>query len=199
MKAISLNLNFAGAVLPVVDCADGFERVPLKPICDAIGVSWRDQQRKFGQPAGGITPALDAENADVETKPSSYLSRLLGITLEEIHYAGQARQMVCIRVDRVAGYLLTINPDRVRANGNEDAADFLEKKHAEWLDLIHTYEQQRGDMFSQRSIKKAIAIARVAGIRDESLRRLALAELGIESVEAAALGDGRTGNLFARG
>lgn len=57
-------------------------------------------------------------------------------------YADQHREMVCIRLDRVAAYLNTINPERVRANGNEDGAAFLEQKQEEWDDLIHAYEMQ---------------------------------------------------------
>ena len=52
--------------------------------------------------------------------------------------------MVCIRLDRVSAFLNAINPDSVRGQGNESAADFLEAKHAEWDDLIDAYERGFG-------------------------------------------------------
>lgn len=199
MNAISLNLNFAGAVLPVVDCEDGFQRVPLKPICDAMGVEWRSQQRRFGGPAGGITPPQVGENEPEQPPSGSYLTRLLGVCVGDIPYAGQTRQMVLIRLDRVAGFLLTINPERVRAAGNEDGAAFLERKHQEWLDLIHAYEQRRGDLFSDRSVRKAMAIARIDRMRDPMLKRLALAEIGIDFDSGKPVAGGTGGDLFGQG
>lgn len=50
MKPITLNLNFAGAVLPVVECEDGLQRVPLKPLVEAIGVEWSRQHKKVQTP-----------------------------------------------------------------------------------------------------------------------------------------------------
>jgi len=167
MNAISLNLNFAGAVLPVVACEDGYPRVPMKPISDAIGLSWSDQHKRMQVP---------------------YFGRRMGICVGDLPYAGQTRQMVLIRLDRVAAYLNTLNPESVRAAGNDEAADFLERKHQEWDDLIHAYEQSRGDMFSERAVRKAMAIARIDRMRDPILKRLALAEIGIELPQLALPG-----------
>lgn len=47
---------------------------------------------------------------------------------------------IWIRLDRVAAFMATINPDRVRVAGNDSAADFLEQKIAEWDDALHDYE-----------------------------------------------------------
>lgn len=174
MKSISLNLNFAGAVLPVIDSEDGLQRVPLKPITDAIGLSWTDQHKKMQAP---------------------YFVRRLGICIGDIPHAGQTRQMVLIRLDRVAAYLNTLNPESVRAAGNEAAADFLEQKHREWDDLIHAYEQHRGELFSERSVKTAMAIARIDGMRDLTLKRIALSHLGIDPELGGT--PSPTGNLFA--
>ncbi len=173
MQIISLNLNFSGAVLPVVDCEDGFQRVPLKPICDVIGLKWETQRMKV---------------------QDGYLARRLGTCTPLMGGAGQDREMVAIRVDRVASFLSTINPDRVRANGNIDAADFLEAKHREWDDLIHAYEQQRGQIFGG-SFKKAMALTRIDRMRDPALKKLALAELGVTLPEPDKTPT--TGDLFA--
>lgn len=172
-QAISLNLNFSGVVLPVVDCEDGFQRVPLKPISDLIGLSWADQHKKMQTP---------------------YFSRRLGVCVGDIPYAGQTRQMVLVRLDRVAAYLNMLNPESVRAAGNEAAADFLEAKHREWDDLIHAYEQQRGQLFGG-SFRKAMALTKIDKMRDPALKKLALAELGIALPEPDKTPT--TGDLFA--
>lgn len=174
MKPISLNLNFAGVILAVVDCADGVQRVPLKPICEVIGIDWANQHKKMQVP---------------------YFVRRLGICIEDILYAGQTRSMILIRLDRVSAYLNTLNPESVRAAGNEAAADYLEQKHQEWDDLIHAYEQQRGEMFSSASVKKVYAIARIDRMRDPVLKRLALAEIGVTLEEVASANP--NGDLFA--
>lgn len=174
MKSISLNLNFSGVILPVVDSEDGFQRVPLKPISDVIGLSWADQHKKMQTP---------------------YFVQRMGICIGDIPYAGQTRQMVLIRLDRVAAYLNTLNPESVRAAGNEAAADYLEQKHQEWDDLIHAYECQRGDMFNAGQYKKAMAMVRIDRMRDPVLKRLALAEIGVSIDEAKQAS--ATGDLFA--
>lgn len=174
MNKISINLIFAGVILPVTDCEDGNRRVPLKPICDAIGVEW-DRQRKKVQ--------------------DGYLARRLGTCTIQMYWAGQDREVVAIRLDRVASYLMSINPDAVRGAGNESAADYLEAKHQEWDDLIHAYEQQHGDLFRTSQYRKAMALVRIDRMRDPALKRIALTEIGVSLEEAAAANP--NGDLFA--
>lgn len=174
MAQITLNLNFSGVVLPIIDGEDSHPRVPLKPICDVIGVQWETQRKKV---------------------QDGYLSRRLGICTMEIHWAGQDREMVVLRLDRVASYLMSINPDSVRGAGNESAADYLEAKHQEWDDLLHAYELQRGDLFRAGQFRKAMALVRIDRMRDPALKRIALAEIGVSIEEAVAANP--NGNLFA--
>lgn len=176
MNTISLNLNFAGAVLPVVDCEDGHQRVPFKPLVECIGLEWARQHKKMQTP---------------------YFARRMGTCVEQMYYAGQSREMVLIRVDRVAAYLNTINPESVRAAGNESAADFLEQKHAEWDDLIHAYELKSGKgLFNSRAVHMVAAIARIDRIRNPELKKLAMAELGIDVPTAPAPTGNGQGSLF---
>jgi hypothetical protein len=144
MKQISMNLNFSGAILPVVDSEDGFQRVPLKPICEAVGVEWARQHKKMQTP---------------------YLARRLGICVEQMYYAGQTRLMVLIRLDRVESFLNTLNPELIRSAGNVDAADFLEAKHLEWDDLLHLYELGKGDLFKERSSRITTVRAFVSALK----------------------------------
>lgn len=137
MNQISINLNFGGALLPVAKNEAGQDVVPLKPISDVIGLKWETQRVKVQTP---------------------YFARRLGICTPLMGGADQAREMVCIRLDRVAAFLNSINPDRVRVNGNEAAADYLERKHAEWDDLIHQYESQSGQLIQRTVSAKIISI-----------------------------------------
>lgn len=120
-----IELEFAGITLPIIKDSDGREIVPLKPISDVLELSWTDQHKKVQTP---------------------YLTRRLGVCIGLIPYAGQSREMVCIRLDRVSAYLNQIEPERVRGAGNETGADFLEAKQEEWDDLIHEYETRQGGM-----------------------------------------------------
>lgn len=120
---IHLNLEFYGALIPVETDEQGRMVVPIKPISDAIGLEWTRQHKKLSD---------------------SYLSKRLGTCIVLLYYAGQHREMVCIRLDRVAAFLNTVNPENVRGQGNASAADFLEAKHAEWDDLIDAYERGYG-------------------------------------------------------
>lgn len=151
-----IELEFAGVTLPIVKDAEGREAVPLKPISDVFGLIWHRQFRKIMPEEGTcVTPMC---NADTEKQPISdaeppenkgkisYLERLLGASVLPVNYAGQVRDMLCIRLDRVETWILQVNPDRVRAAGNETGADFIEHKHHEWADLIHAYETREGGM-----------------------------------------------------
>ena len=160
-KAISIGLTFGGVVLPIVDGEDGFQRVPLKPICDVVGVKWEDQRAKVQK---------------------GYLARRLGTCTPVIRGADQDREMVSIRIDRVASFLTTINPDRVRAAGNEDAADWLEAKHQEWDDVLHQYELAKGEMYRERSarnttIRTFISVAKEKRVAADAADRRALSEI----------------------
>lgn len=157
-KVISIGLAFGGVVLPITEGTDGFKRIPLKPICDVISIDWENQRKKV---QGG------------------YLARRLGICTEDVLWAGQSREMVMIRVDRVAAYLLSINPDSVRAAGNIDSADWLEAKHQEWDDVLHQYELNKGDMFRERSsrntaIRTFLAVAKEKRVAADAVDRKAL-------------------------
>lgn len=136
VKNLSLSLEFAGVVLPIVQDESGRDVVPLKPIVEIFGVNWEGQRVKV-QTIG--------------------MRRRLGTCTQAILGIGQRREMVCIRVDRVAAYLFSINPESVRAGGNEEASIYLERKWDEWADVLHAYNQHVGGtiQISQRSSRSA--------------------------------------------
>lgn len=160
MKVLSkIELEFSNAVLPVWQNEEGHEVVPVKPIIEAIRVDWMTQYRRMQTP---------------------YMTRRLGVCVGPVPYAGQVREMVCIRVDRVAALLNQIDPAAVRGAGNEAAADFLEAKQAEWDDLIHEYETRKGGMLESVSRDKSLslrmylAVLRVKSAIDSPADRKAL-------------------------
>lgn len=125
-----IELEFAGVDLPIGNDQDGLNIVPVKPICDMLGLDWGTQYKKMQTP---------------------YLTRRLGVCVVSIPYAGQQREMVCIRLDRVSAFLNQVNPTSVRGGGNEIGADFLEAKQCEWDDLLHEYETRQGGMLQSIS------------------------------------------------
>ena len=122
-KHIAITLEFADIDLPVIQNDQGHDIVPLKPISDLFGLEWRRQYKRMQTPA--------------------YTKRM-GTCMGLMYHAGQRREMVCIRLDRVIAFLNGINPENVRAAGNADGADFLVAKQEEWDDVLHAYEQQNG-------------------------------------------------------
>lgn len=182
---ISVSIHYAGLILPIGQTDTGVEIVPFKPLVAIFGLDWTTQYNKVNGP---------------------WLSRFLGVCVGLMPYAAdQTREQVCIRLDRVAAYLMTISPDRVRVNGAEDVADFLEAKLTEWADALHDYESF-GVAHNPRhadallALRRANAIAKAASIKDARVRALALAELGIDpaapSPSATPPAPGATGDLF---
>lgn len=137
MNQVRINLQFGGALLPVAKNEAGQDMVPLKPISDEIGLDWENQRVRMHTP---------------------YFTRRFGICTHEVMGADQTRMMVCIRLDRVVAFLNSLNPNTIRAGGNEAAADYLERKHSEWDDLIHQYEAQNGQLIQQAASAKIINI-----------------------------------------
>jgi len=122
MSKITLNIEYAGLQLPITKNERGEDVTPLKPISDLFGLQWERQRKKI---AG-----------------SPHLSKYLGTCTVHMYGAGgQKREFLCIKVDRIAAFLMSISPDAVRSQGNVSAADFLEQKLNEWADALHDYEE----------------------------------------------------------
>lgn len=122
MSKISFSIQYAGLTLQIAKNDQGEEVTPLKPITDLFGLKWETQRRKFTD--------------------SAYLTKRLGICLTLMGGAdGQNREQTCILLSRVSAFLMSINPERVSANGNNDGAEFLIAKQEEWDDALHDYEE----------------------------------------------------------
>lgn len=133
---IRVQIQFSEALLPVEMNDSGQPIVPLKPIVDSIGLEWERQRKKVSE---------------------QHLAKRLGTCTVQVRGADQLREMICIRLDRVASFLNSLNPENVRGQGNESAADFLERKQAEWDDLIDAYERGYGVLSKGRKTSKKTA------------------------------------------
>lgn len=191
MKHIAISIEYAGLTLPVLKSEQGVDFVPLKPICDLFGLKWETQRLK-------VSGEFYAEYLGVCTLKGWVATPHKGGS------SGEIQEQTCIRLDRVAAFMMTINLDRVRANGNESGATFLLAKLTEWADALHDYETF-GNAHNPRhanallALRRANAIANVAKIKDEALRRVALQDLGVTYADGVPQAGGTNGDLFSHG
>ena len=121
MNRIIFSIQYAGLTLPVLENEPGQNVTPLKPIADLFGLKWKKQHEKVTH--------------------NAFLRSHLGVCIRSLLAAdGQRREQTCVLVSRVAAYLMSINPTRVRAAGNEDGAKYLMEKQKEWADLADKYQ-----------------------------------------------------------
>lgn len=152
---IVFSIMYAGLQLPVLKNEQGQDVTPLKPISDLFGLKWEKQREKItqsdylsrflgvctldswgagSQKQGDITPPRGGAGAQKGQKPDTCTPHVGGA-------GGQIREQTCILISRVAAFLMSINPELVRARGNKDGAKFLEEKQEEWADALHDYEE----------------------------------------------------------
>lgn len=178
MSKITFNIEYAGLQLFVGKNERGEDVTPLKPVVtEVLGLDWMTQYNKV-------------------TK-SPFLMRELGVCIGLKPYADdQKREQICIKLDRLAYYLMTINPDRVRANGNISGAEYLEAKISEWADALHEYEEMgvaynlnhaRTKEATRRDRMSFMAACKIKeGLQDEKNRRASEHVIGIWAGELGA-------------
>jgi len=104
---------------------EGTQYLALKPLVDQIGLDWRTQKRSV----------LDADEAIL------YGTRRIASPENAVQGGiSPPKDGLFIRIDRVSIYLARISVNRVRANGNIEAAEFLLALQLEWADALHNYE-----------------------------------------------------------
>lgn len=186
-STVVLHITYAGILVRVVKF-NGVEYVLLKTISDAVGVDWKNQRKKvldsqwLRRRLGVIEADLLAETAnsggDIPTS-----SGVSGgdIPPSDSDFEGDITPLsaasglpIYIRLDRVAAFLGTINPDRVRGAGNESSAEHLESKITEWDDALHDYEElgfaiNLNHAKSQESLRKQRAsFAQMIGVKNRT-------------------------------
>lgn len=95
-------IGFYGDEVIAVQVEDGTVYVPVRPICDMIGVDWASQSRKIGS-----VPILSDISMSVvikqQTSPGSRRPK--------------TSRMVCLPLSHINGWLFGINANRVKEFG----------------------------------------------------------------------------------
>lgn len=187
MSKIAFSIQYAGLTLPVVKNDQGQDVTPLKPIAELFGLDWSTQHKKVTN--GDFYPAFFGTC----TVHMPYAGG--GCVGDSPHAGSQKREQTCIRLDRVAAYLMGINPERVKSHGNESGAAYLTQKITEWADALHDYEEigvavNLNHVKTQEALRRQRAsFAQMIGIKNKTANTADRAALGhVVRCMAAELG-----------
>jgi len=117
----SLNLCVGGVdLVAMIAERDGEDMVAVRPICEALGLSWSSQYQKI------------AKNRD----------RLSCVDINTTGSDGKQYDMLCIPIKKVAAWLFTINPNKVKETYKAAVIAFQDElQYALWSyvkgDLTH--------------------------------------------------------------
>jgi len=158
-------MRFYGLILPV-QAVNTVEYLPLKPLNDLIGMDWRTTK----------TTVQSGDNAT--------LFEPLWLPPVSIAIGGglmpPSKEVLHIRLDRAHRYLARINTERIRVNGNEQAADCLLALQLEWAKALHAYETHGIAVKAGRrnALRELTQCARtIEQVRDTRTRHLLAAAL----------------------
>jgi len=107
---------------------NGCKYIPIKPICDALGVDFEAQRQRIER------------------------NKILGstaFTIKAVAADGKQREMISIPFKFVFGWLFTIDTDRV----NEDAQDAVIAYQLECYDVLYKYFVSSAEFYEQKQIK----------------------------------------------
>lgn len=109
----------------IVATSDEQKLVPIKPICEALGIAFERQSVKLKEHpilAPTVTLAVMVAND------------------------GKSREMICLPMKYIFGWLFTVNP----ANVNEDARDNLIRYQKECYDALYNHFTARTEFVEQK-------------------------------------------------
>ena len=134
MRSLSLNVGGVDLVAMIGE-RDGEDMVAAKPISEALGLDWKTQHRKISKDGRLRCGHM--------TIPS----------------AGGPQEMLCIPIKKVASWLFSINPNKVREQYKEAVLAFQDElQHA-------LYSYVKGDLTHE---KMAELIARLDAVITEN-------------------------------
>lgn len=87
------SVEFYGDMLTAVQADDGTVYIPIRPICELMGVAWSPQRRRINR-----DPVLSEE--------------MKGVTVTVT--PGGKQEMLCLPLDYISGFLFGINAERVK-------------------------------------------------------------------------------------
>lgn len=123
----------------IVATSDEQRLVPIKPICDALGIAF--------------------ERQSVKLKEHPILSSSVTLAIM-VANDGKSREMICLPMKYVFGWLFTINPSNV----NEDARENLIRYQQECYDALYNHFTARAEFveMKQKEIDRQLSIVEEA-------------------------------------
>lgn len=154
-------IRFHGLTLLVVENG-GVEYIKAKALTDLIGLDWRTARRtltgkdnthlygtrELDAPEldglGGLKPTRTPVSTPSEPALETTGCPETGGSTPSNEAAGgditPRNGALYVRLDRSRMFVARISTDRMRANGNDEAADFVLKLQIEWAEALHQYE-----------------------------------------------------------
>ncbi|ELI8409931.1 phage antirepressor Ant [Salmonella enterica] len=150
MKSIAtavstINVPFHGAELYVVNHS-GEPYTPMKPIVEGMGMTWQSQHRKLME--------------RFKTCIIEMMIQLPGDT--------QRRLVICLALRKLAGWLQTISPNKVRPEIRENVIQYQE----ECDDVLYEY-WTKGHVVNPRKAKKALP-GKITTEQQEAIKQLVM-------------------------
>lgn len=141
-----VKFNFHGNELTVIE-KDGNQFVAMKPIVEALGLHWSNQ--------------LQAIKDDSNLNSTMLLSSTVGAD-------GKSREMVCLPLDKINGWLFTISPNQYSDERREKIKMYREECFNALYNYFHNVPAIPKDTLDQ--LEMAVKIARAERNRAESLQ-----------------------------
>ena len=150
MKSIAtavstINVPFHGAELYVVN-HNGEPYTPMKPIVEGIGMDWASQFTKIKQ---------------------RFKTSIVKITMQ-LPGDEQCREIICLALRKLAGWLQTISPNKVRPEIRDNVIQYQE----ECDDVLYEY-WTKGHVVNPRKAKKALP-GKITTEQQEAIKQLVM-------------------------
>ncbi|EPT1000583.1 phage antirepressor N-terminal domain-containing protein, partial [Escherichia coli] len=138
-----MNVPFHGAELYVVN-HNGEPYTPMKPIVEGMGLDWKSQHKKISQ---------------------RFSKGMVEITIPS---AGGVQAMICMALRKLAAWLNSISPNKVRPEIREKVIQYQE----ECDDVLYEY-WTKGHVVNPRKAKKALP-GKITKEQQEAIKQLVM-------------------------
>lgn len=112
----------------IVSASDEQKLVPIKPICEALSIDLESQRKKI---------------------QNHYLLSSTAVLSTVVAADGKAREMFCLPMGYIFGWLLTINPANVAEENRENLAAY----QTECYNVLYRYFTVRSQFVEQKQIE----------------------------------------------
>jgi len=141
MESLTRTLALVNNV-PILIIENGEKLVPIKPICEALGIDVDSQRKKI----------LD----DEILKSTTVLSTAVAADLKE-------RDMFCIPLKFVFGWLFTINPKNVKP----EAQEAVSRYRSQCYEVLYRHFTDQSEFLEQKQNALRLQLEKVQDVRSE--------------------------------